>query len=161
MAAFKFCSLCGAALADKTIDGVPRVACTACDYIHYDNPTPVVAAIVEHGDSVVLVQNKGWPDTWFGLVTGFLERGESAEEGVLRELKEELGLTGKVVRLVGVYPFHQMNQIIVAYHLTAEGEIVQGEELAAFKRVPTHKVRPWPSGTGQALADWLAARSEK
>jgi NADH pyrophosphatase NudC (nudix superfamily) len=159
MSAFAFCPLCGAVLEDRTIDGVARRGCTKCAFIHFDNPTPVVAAIVEHGDSVVLVRSHGWPETWFGLVTGFLERGESAEDGVLREVREELGLTGKIVRLVGVYPFFQMNQIIIAYHVTAEGEIAMGAELAAFKRVVMEKLRPWPSGTGQALAEWLAARN--
>ena len=60
-----------------------RRVCLAggCGYIHYDNPTPVVAGIVELGSNVVLVRNRGWPADWYGLVTGFLERGETAEKG--------------------------------------------------------------------------------
>lgn len=126
--------------------------------MHYDNPTPVVAAIVEHEGDVILVRNKGWPEKWFGLVTGFLERGETPEAGVLRELKEELGLDGQIVSFVGHYSFDQMNQLIIAYHVKASGEIVVGEELAGFKRVSPEKLRPWPFGTGQAVADWLARR---
>ena len=53
-----------------------------------------------------------------------------------------------------------MNQVIVAYHVCAEGTITLGEELADYKRVPPEKLRPWPMGTGQAVSDWLAARHD-
>lgn len=157
MAAFAFCPLCGATLTERAIDGEPRRACSkACGFVHYDNPTPVVAAIVELGDDVVLVQNKGWPGSWFGLVSGFLERGEEPSVGVLREVREELSLDGEIVALVGAYAFEEMNQVILAYHVRASGEPVAGDELEAFKRVPIAKLKPWPMGTGKAVADWLA-----
>ena len=159
MPEWKFCPACANPLVDRPDhEGRVRRACGACDFVHYDNPLPVVAAIVEQGEDVVLVRNKGWPERWFGLVTGFLEKGESAEAGVLRELREELGLEGEIGSLVGVYPFEQMNQIIVAFHVRATGEVTLGDELAGYKRVPIAKLRPWPFGTGQAVADWLARR---
>ena len=154
------CLRCGTALTLQNTDR-ERLACPAegCGWIHYDNPVPVVAAIVEHEGEVVLVRQAGWPEKLFGLVTGFLEKGESPEEGVLRELEEELGLTGEVVSLVGVYPFAVKNELIVAYHVRASGEIALGEELEAYKRIAIAKLRPWPFGTGHAVRDWLAARS--
>lgn len=160
MSSFQFCPKCAKPLVDRSEEGRTRRACESgeCGFVHYDNPTPVVAAIVEHEGDVILVRNKGWPETWFGLVTGFLEWGETPEAGVLRELKEELGLDGQIVRFVGHYSFDQMNQLIIAYHVKASGEIVVGEELAGFKRVSPEKLRPWPFGTGQAVADWLARR---
>ena len=54
----------------------------------------------------------------------------------------------------------QMNQVMIAYHVKAEGEVVLGDELAAYKAVPIHKLKPWPAGTGDAVKDWLARRSE-
>lgn len=160
MSSFQFCPKCAKPLVDRSDEGRTRRACDSaeCGFVHYDNPTPVVAAIVEHEGDVILVRNKGWPEKWFGLVTGFLERGETPEAGVLRELKEELGLDGQIVSFVGHYSFDQMNQLIIAYHVKASGEIVVGEELAGFKRVSPEKLRPWPFGTGQAVADWLARR---
>jgi NAD+ diphosphatase len=104
------------------------------------------------------VRNHGWPDKWFGLVTGFLEREETPEVGVLREVQEELGLAAEMVRLVGVYGFAAKNELIVAYHVRAEGEITLGDELEAYKIVPVPRLRPWPFGTGDAVRDWLAAR---
>jgi NADH pyrophosphatase NudC (nudix superfamily) len=127
--------------------------------VYYGNPTPVVAAIVQQGDDVILARNRGWPDGWFGLVTGFLEAGETPEAGVLRELHEELGLAGTIRELVGVYAFAQRNELIIAYHVEAEGEIVLGPELEVSKRVPIAKLRPWPFGTGEAVRDWLSSRS--
>jgi NADH pyrophosphatase NudC (nudix superfamily) len=154
------CMRCGAPLAERTLPDATRLVCTApgCGWVFYDNPTPVVAAIVEHEGDVILVRNHGWPAKWYGLVTGFLEKNESPEEGVLRELEEELGLRGRVASLVGLYPFAQRNQLIIAYHVPAEGEIRLGDELEAFERIPPDELRPWPFGTGHAVRDWLAAR---
>jgi ADP-ribose pyrophosphatase YjhB (NUDIX family) len=118
-----------------------------------------VAALLEHDGDIILVRNKGWPDGWFGLVTGFLERGETPEEGVLREVKEEVGLEGEVASLIGVYEFTQRNEIIAAYHVRGRGTVVVGDELEAVKRVSPDKLRPWPFGTGKAVRDWLARRS--
>ena len=158
----KFCPTCASPLKPRQDDERhPRLVCSAeaCGYTWYDNPLPVVAAIVEHGGAVILVRNKGWPDSWFGLVSGFLEKGESPEEGILREILEEVGLRGEVLGFIGAYPFVEMNQIILAYHVRAQGEIVAGEEIASVKTVPVDKLRPWPLGTGHAVRDWLAARN--
>jgi NADH pyrophosphatase NudC (nudix superfamily) len=161
----RFCLRCGAPLVPHEEEGRTRRRCggrdgaAGCGWVHYGNPTPVVAAIVQQGDEVVLVRNRGWPEGWFGLVTGFLEAGEKPEEGVLRELREELGLEGEIRELVGVYAFTQRNELIVAYHVEARGELVLGDELEAFKRVPLAKLRPWPFGTGEAVRDWLMRRS--
>jgi len=159
-------------------------------FVFYDNPVPVVAAIVEYdgeqapqptnaitgrasnnsnagGDSVtestgdvILVRGVGWPDNFFGLVTGFLERGETPESGCLREIKEELGLTASIQSLIGVYSFRRMNQVIIAYHVRAHGVIqMDTRELAAYKRVPIGRLRPWPMGTGMAVRDFLLQRA--
>ncbi len=157
----RHCLKCGKALHAAQHSGRERLICPdiECGYVHYDNPLPVVAALVEHEGDVLLARNKGWPAKFYGLVTGFLERGESPEEGCLRELHEELGLTGQIVRLIGVYPFAIRNEVIIAYHVRAEGTVQLGDELEDYKRIKPDKLRPWPGGTGQAVADWLKARS--
>ncbi len=117
-----------------------------------------MAALVEHEGQVLLVRNRGWPEKWFGLVTGFLEACETPEDGVLRELKEELGLDAELVRLIGVYAFAERNEVILAYHLRATGTVALGEEIAEVRAVKPERLRAWPFGTGLAVADWLAAR---
>ena len=133
MTEFRFCPQCGGSLVHKEIDGIKRQACSSdsCDHVFWDNPTPVVAALVEHDGLVVLVRNKGWPDHWYGLVTGFLERDEEPEAATLREVKEELDL---------------------------DGEIKLGEELVDVKPVPPERLKPWAFGTGFAVRDWLEKR---
>ena len=156
----KFCPSCATPLTVEQAPDRPRVRCPsdACGFTFYDNPVPVVAALLEHGPMVLLVRNKGWPEKWFGLVSGFLEKGESPEEGVLREVKEELGLRGEVIGFIGAYAFTEMNQIILAYHVRGHGEVVVGDEIAGVKAVMPENLRPWPLGTGPAVRDWLEAR---
>ena len=160
MDAYRFCPRCAAPLTEQPRDGRTRSLCTAdgCGFIHYNNPLPVVAAVVELDGQVILARQHGWPEKFYGLITGFLEAGESPQEGILRELDEELGLSGRVESLIGVYPFTMRNEVIMAFHVVAQGTIRLGEELAGIKSVAPEKLRPWPMGTGQAVADWLARR---
>ena len=157
-----YCPICATPLSKQQVNGENRRACTnaSCDYVEWNNPTPVVAAIAQAGDSVVLVQAIGWPKEWFGLVTGFHESGETAEEGVVREVKEELGLGCRVESLVGVYSFFQMNQVIIAYLvLLDKGDItLDARELVDYKKIPIEELQPWPSGTGKADQDWLKTK---
>jgi len=157
---FKFCPRCAKPLETVEYGGVTRQRCPdkACGFVHWNNPVPVVAAIIEHSGHVLLARNKLWPEKFFGLVTGFLEKDETPESGVLREVQEEVGLKGAIAGFVGHYGFPQMNQLIIAFHVKAEGEIRLNEELAEFKLLLPEKVRPWPTGTGHAMRDWLAAR---
>jgi NAD+ diphosphatase len=162
MPRFKFCPLCAAPLVERTVQGRVRCTCTAkCGFTHYDNPTPVVAAVVEHDGMVVLAHNKAWPErlrSFYGLITGFLERAESSEQCAIREVKEELDLDGTAANLIGVYPFEQMNQIIIAYHVPANGTITLNDELDDFRRVPLQECKVWSTGTGLALRDWLRSK---
>jgi len=154
------CLQCGAPLAPFQKGNRERLRCSGdgCGRIHYENPTPVVAGLVEHEGDVILVRNLGWPEGFYGLVSGFLERQESPEVGMLREVGEELGLEAEIVSLIGVYTFDLRNELIVAYHVRGRGSLRMGAELAETKRVPPEKLRPWPLGTGPAVRDWLARR---
>ncbi len=159
----KYCPQCANELVIADVDGKPRKKCPSesCHYVFWNNPTPVIGAIVELNGNVVLVRNKQWPKKIFGLVTGFLEEGETPEAGILREVTEELGLNGKIVDFVGYYSFFQMNQLLLVFHVKTEGEIVMGEELAEIKPVHPEKLRPWRFGTGYAVEDWLKRRKAK
>ena len=159
---YKFCPVCTEPLESKVVGGAKRKQCTdkECVFVFWNNPTPVLAAITHRRDEVILIQAIGWPKHWYSLVTGFHEAGETAEEGVLREVKEELGLNGTVQSLVGVYSFFEMNQVIIAYDvLVDEGDItLDPNELIDYKIIKTQELKTWPSGTGQAAKDWLAAQ---
>ena len=144
----------------REVGGRTRQACPAagCNYIFWDNPLPVVAALVERDGLLVLARNHAWPQKMFGLITGFLERNETPQQAVAREVKEELDLEAHQVNFIGVYPFERKNELIIAYHIIATGEITLNEELAEFKLVTPQALRPWDFGTGLAVRDWLELR---
>lgn len=155
----RFCSNCGAVLEPLPLAGRLRMACASgCGHVEWGNPLPVVAALVELEGRIVLARNHAWAEGVFGLVTGFLEAGESPEEAVAREVAEELALMTSAVSLIGVYPFERKNEIIIAYHVQTSGEVVLNEELAEFRLIAPEKLRPWDFGTGLAVRDWLARR---
>ena len=129
-----------------------------CGYVYWNNPVPVVAAIVELDGMVILARNKSWPEKMYGLITGFLEQGETPDEAIRREVQEELGLDAVAAHFIGNYAFFEMNQLLLAYHVPARGDIVLGAELADIKRVPVERLKPWTIGTGPAVRDWLAGR---
>jgi NAD+ diphosphatase len=152
---YAFCPLCASPIATREDQGKVYPGCPSCGFVHYNNPVPVVAAIVEHEGAVILARNKDWPAEWFGLITGFLEQNETPEEAIIREVEEELNLKGRIVGMIGVYTYFKLNQLYIAYHVVAEGHIVLNEELAAYKRVAPEELQPWPFGTGLAVKDWL------
>jgi NADH pyrophosphatase NudC (nudix superfamily) len=159
MPSFTYCPSCKAPLTEQTVEREVRRACSAgCGFVHYDNPTPVVAAVVEHEGELVLARNRAWPRNFYGLITGFLERAESPEQCVAREVKEELDLDAATPTLIGAYAFERMNQVIIAYHVPASGSITLNEELDDYRHVPFDRCRYWPAGTGYALRDWLRSR---
>lgn len=138
-----------------------RLRCPACGWTHWNNPTPVLAAVIELSDrdgQVLLARNAAWPGKFYGLITGFMEAGETPEEGIAREVLEETSLTVESVSLIGVYEFLRMNQVIIAYHVAAHGEVTLSPELIDYRTVAPDKVKCWPAGTGKALADWLRGR---
>jgi NADH pyrophosphatase NudC (nudix superfamily) len=155
----RYCPQCRAELVEQIIDNEPRRACAdRCGFVHWDNPTPVVAAIVEYQGKVLLARNAKWPEGWFALVTGFLERGETPEQCVLREVEEELGLQGEIAEFVGNYTFLEQNQLLITYHVVAHGTVNLNEEIAEYKLYDHADVKPWAMGTGPALRDWLQRR---
>lgn len=154
----KYCPQCTAPLGDVLIDGEIRRGCadTACGFVHFNNPTPVVAMIVEVEGGVVLAHNVNWPKQFYSVITGFLESGEDPLECARRETLEELNLHTQGISLIGAYGFAQQNQVIVAYHIRAAGEIKLNAELDDYKIVPISELKGWDMGTGLAINDWLA-----
>lgn len=156
---WNFCPRCGKAL---SMADDADIACTKeCGWELVEYPRVVVAAIVELGETIVLVRNKGWPETWFGLVAGFLEEGETPELGVLRKVKQEVGLSGEVTELLGAWPNFPRNQIMLVFHVAARGRVVAGDDVAGIKQVPPEELRIAPLATGLAVSEWLRRRRER
>jgi 8-oxo-dGTP diphosphatase len=98
----RHCLVCGARLATVREEGRPRRRCPRCGWTFYDNPVPAAVAIIERGARILLARRAAAPyaGTW-DLPGGFLESGELPERGLLRELREELGVRATIGRFHG------------------------------------------------------------
>lgn len=165
MSDFTYCPRCATPLewlAMQEDGGLKeRLRCPACAYTHWNNPVPVLAAIIEYQGKVLLARNAAWPGKMFALITGFMEAGETPQDGIVREVKEETNLDVRALQLVGVYDFQRMNQVIIAWHAHCEGEVRLSPELVDWRLYDLPDLKCWPAGTGYALADWLRTRGHE
>jgi ADP-ribose pyrophosphatase YjhB (NUDIX family) len=118
----------------------------------------VLAAVVEYDGKILLARNAAWSGEKFALITGFMEAGETPEGGIEREIAEETNLSTHALKLIGVYDFQRMNQVIIAYHAECSGHIKLSAELVDYKLYAFEDVLCWPAGTGYAMADFLTSR---
>lgn len=134
---YRYCPQCGHELEMDRVDDTYRRRCPQanCDYVHWDNPVPVVAGVVVLDGHLLLARNRVWPVGWFSLVTGYLERHEAPEHAARRELREELGLIADTVRFIGHYLLEDKNQLIIAYALDARGTLKLGDEIVEIRKV--------------------------
>lgn len=162
MSDFRYCPQCATQLQFITQqeDGgdKQRNRCPACGWTHWNNPTPVLAAVIQYQDKILLARNAAWTHKMYALITGFMEAGETPEDGIRREIKEETNLDAVELNLIGVWDFQRMNQVIIAYHAVAHGEVKLSPELVDYKLYAYDQIKCWPAGTGQALAKWLRSR---
>jgi NADH pyrophosphatase NudC (nudix superfamily) len=161
-----FCPQCAAPLQTKIIDGIDRMACTSstCDFVVWDNPVPVVAALVRYQDQFILARNVQWSSEMFSLVTGYLEHGELPQQAVVREVMEELGLQAEVKDFIGHYLFQPKNQLIVAFRVETRGDVRIGDEIAEVRMLTRDELAAYDFGaftlTASIVRDWLDATFE-
>jgi len=129
----KFCPECGSKIISKNIDGANRIACRNCCYVKWNNPVPVVSALVKHNGKYIIARNAQWDTGIFSLIAGYLESGEEIESAIIREVKEELNLEGKITHYLGHYSLIDKNQIILAFEVEAVGHLELNHELAEVK----------------------------
>jgi NAD+ diphosphatase len=86
----RFCSRCGA-LTRVAEAGHLRI-CPRCGMHHHPRTDPVVIMLVHDGDRVLLGRQATWPPGRYSALAGFVEPGESLEEAVIREVREEAGV---------------------------------------------------------------------
>jgi ADP-ribose pyrophosphatase YjhB (NUDIX family) len=104
MSNYKFCPQCKAGLKTKYEEGHKRLVCPQCDFIYYNNSKPTASAVIVNGNKILLCRRAISPykDFW-DLPGGFLEGGEDPEEGVKREIKEELQVEIDIIDILGIF----------------------------------------------------------
>lgn len=114
----KFCSSCGSSITLKIPAGDDRQrhVCGECDTIHYQNPRIIAGCLPIHEDKVLLCKRAIEPrhGLWT-LPAGFMENGESTEEGALRETWEEARARITIDSLYTMFSLPQINQVYLLY----------------------------------------------
>jgi ADP-ribose pyrophosphatase YjhB (NUDIX family) len=122
-----YCSECGCAVSLEWVpeDGRQRYLCGSCGVTHYDNPRVIVASLVCWRDRILMCQRSREPayGQWI-LPSGFLECGETLQEGAARETFEEAGLIidPADLHLYSVMNMTAIQQVAVAFRVQISGK---------------------------------------
>ena len=113
-----FCIKCGSKTNNVRLDGesIFRDVCSSCNYIHYVNPKIIVGALPFKNNRILLCKRDIHPG--FGkwtLPSGFMEMGESLEQGAKREALEEANLEISIKMLYGTYSIPEIGQVLFIY----------------------------------------------
>jgi len=162
----RYCLECGHALVERHVaeEGRSRLRCEGCGHIHYLNPRVVAALLVEHEGRVLLQQRAVAPRAGFWTFPGgFLEMGETPEQGARRETLEEVGLDVQPRALHGVYTRTDVGIVLVVYRGESDTDAarVADAESVDVRWFGADEI-PWGelafATTEAALRDWDQAR---
>jgi len=118
----RFCGQCGGAMAVQPGERAMRCA---CGHTAYPRISPAMMVLVKRGDAILLARNIAAPPGRMSALAGFLEAGESVEEAIHREVREEVGVEVKDLRYFASQPWAFPHSLMLAF--TAEyagGELV-------------------------------------
>lgn len=152
-ATHRFCGACGTPTVMAEHERCLR--CPACGHSAYPRISPAMMVLVKRGDAILLACHAASPARYFTALAGFVEAGESLEETVHREVREEVGLRVKNLEYFGSQSWPFPHSLMVAF--TAEydgGDItVQPDEIAEARWFgPGDEIPRTPPGISIASA---------
>jgi ADP-ribose pyrophosphatase YjhB (NUDIX family) len=158
----RFCPACGAVLANRTLDRLPRLVCLACGRVHWKNAKPCAGALVVRNGKVLLIRRGIEP--FFGhwdIPGGFCEADEHPARAALRETWEETGLRIELTGLLGLWMDeyagqHTLNIYYLARPLGRQLRPGDDADGAAWFAPPVLPQRIAFENGRQALAVWAA-----
>ncbi len=115
----RFCGLCGGATEQNQGGHVRACTNSACGTDHFPRTDPAVIMLIHDGDACVLGRQKAWPAGMHSTLAGFVEPGESLEEAVAREVREEVGLEVTGVTYHSSQPWPFPSSIMLGFHAQA------------------------------------------
>jgi len=120
------CSRCGGGL--ESIPGTWGKRCTGCGHEHYPHIHPCVIVLIRRGSEFLLIRKAEWPKGRYSLVAGFLDFGESLEECVHREVREETGIAVTNLRYVGSQNWPFPSQLMAGFTADYAGGTIRADE---------------------------------
>ena len=126
----QYCGVCATPTQRDAHERARR--CPACKHASYPRISPAMMCLVTRGDQILLARNVNFPAGRYSALAGFLEAGESVEDAVHREVREEVGIEVSAPRYFASQSWPFPNSLMIAY--TAEyagGELMpNGHEIA-------------------------------
>lgn len=159
----QFCGRCGTPTKEK--DGERAKECPNCGLINYPRISPAVIVAVIRDGKILLAHSGRFRTKMFSVLAGFVETGETFEECVKREIKEEVNIEVKDIRYFGSQPWPFPNSIMIGF--TAEyssGEIkADGEEILEAGWFSPDDMPPIPGkwSIARKLIDWFIDSGKK
>jgi NAD+ diphosphatase len=118
----RFCGRCGAAT--EPVPGERAKRCPVCGLSSYPRISPAVITLIERGDRILLARGHSFAPGMYGIIAGFVEPGESLEEAVVREIREEVSIEVDQVRYFGSQPWPFPHGIMLGFNARwAAGEL--------------------------------------
>lgn len=156
----RYCPACGTATILHT---VISKRCPACGYEIYPAVSPAILVLIRKEDAILLVHARNFKGTFYGLVAGFLETGETLEECVRREVMEETGLEIANITYFGNQPWPYPSNLMVGFIADyVSGTIrLQDDELSSgafFTRDNLPELPRKPSLARRMIDWWLKQR---
>ena len=143
----KYCSNCGSSQIIEKVppgDTFPRKVCLDCGSIFYENPKIIVGTIPYYKDQVLLIKRSIEPRKgYWSFPCGFMEKGESVEEGAIRETIEEAKAKVEISRLFSIYSIPRVDQVYIVFLAKLKSlDFSPGEESLEAKLFSIEKI-PW------------------
>lgn len=125
----RYCSRCGATTGTHATDRAKQ--CPSCGFVSYPIINPVVIVAIMKGDTILLARNAGFPTGRHSVIAGFVEAGETLEETVVREIREEVSIEVRDVAYVASQPWPFPHSLMIGFRATwASGDIrPDGQEI--------------------------------
>ena len=99
--------------------------CDPCRIINYPRIAPCIIVLVTRGEELLLARNANFPGPLYSTLAGFIEAGETAEETLVREVREEVGVEVRHLRYFQSQSWPFPNQLMLGFFAEyAGGEIV-------------------------------------
>jgi NAD+ diphosphatase len=128
------------------LDGSEEKYCQICDRVFFNSPSPAVIVAITQDENVLLTRSVGWKHMYWGLVAGHIKPGETAEEAVIREVREEVGLNVYQTHFIGSYGLKNRNILMLGFQVNPKNSgITRSQELeqaAWFKSSEPLPIRP-------------------